>query len=226
MTVAPRYARNYRQYCGLAAALDAVGERWTLLIVRELLLGPRRYSELLADLPGMGTNLLAARLKKLSELGVVERHEAGSSHDYRLGPLGEGLRAPVLALSSWGVGLLDEPAADMVTRPHWALLAVQAMADAHRLPEVRETYEFQVDEEVFHLVVDRGTVSTGRGPAERPVMSVRTDATTFVRIGAGTLGPFEALATGKLTFTGDHDAVLRCSTVLGLAGRPGDHPAR
>ncbi|WP_218952393.1 winged helix-turn-helix transcriptional regulator [Amycolatopsis anabasis] len=215
--------RNYRQYCGLAAGLDVIGERWTLLIVRELLLGPRRYNELLADLPGMGTNLLADRLKKLRELGVVEREEAG--HGYRLGPLGEGLRESVLALSKWGVGLLGEPQADMVTRPHWGLLAVQAMADASRLPELVETYEFQVDDETFHLTVDRGTVSTARGPAADPAMSVRTDATTFVRIGAGVLGPFEALATGKLTFTGDQEAVLRCSTVLGLAERPGPRPA-
>ncbi|MGW4398992.1 winged helix-turn-helix transcriptional regulator [Amycolatopsis nivea] len=224
MTTTARGERQYRQYCGLAAALDTVGERWTLLIVRELLLGPRRYTELLADLPGIGTNLLADRLKKLSGAGIVERSETGTGHAYRLGPLGEQLREPVLALSKWGIGLLGEPSADMVTRPHWALLAVQSMADANRLPEVSETYEFQVDDETFHLTADHGALTTARGPAETPVLSIRTDATTFVRIGAGALGPFEALATGKLTFSGDPDAVVRCSTVLGLMARP-DSPA-
>jgi len=212
-----RGERQYRQYCGLAAALDAVGERWTLLIVRELLLGPRRYTELLADLPGIGTNLLADRLKKLCAAGILER----SGPAYRLGPAGEGLREPVLALSKWGVSLLGEPDPGMVTRPHWALLAVQAMADAGRLPEAAETYEFTVDEERFHVSVDHGVLTTARGPAESAVLRIRTDATTFVRIGAGAIGPFEALATGKLAFTGDPEAVVRCSTVLGLLGRPG-----
>ncbi|MFC3452678.1 winged helix-turn-helix transcriptional regulator [Amycolatopsis speibonae] len=221
MTTTVRRERQYRQYCGLAAALDAVGERWTLLIVRELLLGPRRYTELIADLPGMGTNLLADRLKKLCAAGIVEREDTVSGHVYRLGPVGERLREPVLALSKWGVALLGEPSADMITRPHWALLAVQAMADASRLPDVTETYEFHVDDETFHLAIDRGTLTAARGPAPEPAMCIRTDATTFVRIGAGALGPFEALATGKLTFTGEPDAVLRCSRVLGLVERPG-----
>lgn len=208
--------RNYHQYCGLAAALDAVGERWTLLVVRELLLGPRRYGELLADLPGIGTNLLADRLHKLCALGVAVRHDEGDSRGYRLGPAGEQLRPVVLALSRWGVGLLGEPGPDMITRPHWALLAVQAMADAGRRADLCETYEFHVDDEVFHVELASGTVITRRGPAADAVLRVRTDATTFVRIGAGALGPFEAVASGALTFTGEPDAVLRCAAVLGL----------
>jgi DNA-binding HxlR family transcriptional regulator len=210
--------RNYRQYCGLAVALDAVGERWTLLIVRELLTGPRRYNDLLADLPGVGTNLLADRLKKLCAMGVVERQDTG----YRVGPRGEELRETVLALSKWGISQLGEPREDMVARPQWGLLAVQAMADAGRLPEVSESYEFRIDDEVFHLAVDRGALSVARGPAADPVLTIHTDATTFIRIGAGVLGPFEAVATGKLQLSGDQEAVLRCSLVLGLTG-PGSH---
>jgi DNA-binding HxlR family transcriptional regulator len=220
------HERNYRQYCGLAAGLDAVGERWTLLVVRELLLGPRRYNELLADLPGIGTNLLADRLKKLCALGVAERFDSGAGHAYRLGPRGAELRPTVLALSKWGVGLLGEPSADMVTRPHWALLAVQAMADASVLPELRETYEFQVDDEIFHLTVAAGTVSVQRGPAAHAVLRINTDATTFIRIGAGALGPFEALATGMLTMSGEPDAVLRCAGILGLRDRSGSPETR
>jgi DNA-binding HxlR family transcriptional regulator len=220
------HERNYRQYCGLAAGLDAVGERWTLLVVRELLLGPRRYNELLADLPGIGTNLLADRLKKLCALGVAERFDSGTGHAYRLGPRGAELRPTVLALSKWGVGLLGEPGADMVTRPHWALLAVQAMADAAALPELREAYEFQVDDEIFHLTVAGGTVSVQRGPAADAVLRIQTGTTTFIRIGAGALGPFEALATGMLTMSGERDAVLRCAGILGLRDRSGSLETR
>ena len=65
--------RNYHQFCAIAHALDIVGERWTLLVVRELLMGPKRFTDLLSNLPGIGTNLLAARLKELEEQGIIER---------------------------------------------------------------------------------------------------------------------------------------------------------
>jgi DNA-binding HxlR family transcriptional regulator len=209
--------RNYRQYCGLAAALDTVGERWTLLIVRELLLGPRRYTALLADLPGIGTNLLAGRLKKLCTLGLVQRIGAIPGHSYRLTERGEELRGPVLALSRWGMALLGDPSADAVVRPRWGFLAIQAMADASKLPGVSEQYEFRVDEEVFHLHVHDGQAVPATGPAMRASMAVVTDATTFVQLGAGLITPLEAVEAGQLTLSGDPAAVLRCSMVLGLA---------
>lgn len=213
-----RRERNYRQYCGLAAALDAVGERWTLLVVRELTLGPRRYSDLLADLPGIGTNLLAERLRKLCELGVVRRAESpGGGHCYELAEAGESLREPVMSLARWGVSLLGDLPAGAAVRAHWGFFAVEAMADAAALPGVRESYEFRVDDEVFHLRVADGAASAVRGPAEEPALTATTDAATFARIGAGVLTATEAAAQGTLTLTGDPGAVLRCSTVLGLS---------
>jgi DNA-binding HxlR family transcriptional regulator len=212
-----RRERSYRQYCGLAVALDAVGERWTLLIVRELTLGPRRYNELLADLPGIGTNLLADRLKKLCSLGVVRRTEsAGGGHAYELGEAGEALREPVKALARWGMSLLTEEPDQMTARPYWGVFAVDAMADATCLPGVREDYEFRVDDEVFHLRVADGSALAMRGPAEDPVLIATTDPATFTRIGAGMISPFDAARQGTLTLSGDPDAVVRCSAVLGL----------
>jgi DNA-binding HxlR family transcriptional regulator len=211
-----RRERSYRQYCGLAAALDVVGERWTLLIVRELALGPRRYNELLADLPGIGTNLLAERLKKLCSLGVVQRTENASGHSYELGEAGESLCEPVEALARWGMSRLRDEPERMLVRPQWGVFAVAAMADATCLPGVREEYEFRVDDEVFHLLIAAGTASAGRGPAEQPVLTATTDAVTFARIGAGIVSPFDAVRQGTLVFSGDPEAVLRCSAVLGL----------
>lgn len=213
--------RNYRQYCGLAAALDVVGERWTLLVVRELLLGPRRYMELMAELPGIGTNLLAARLKKLCALGLVRRVGAAPGHTYHLTARGEQLRAPALALSRWGMALLGDPAADTVVRPHWGFLAIQAMADAGRLPEVSEEYEFRVDGAVFHLTVHKGRAAPARGAATDPAMVVVTDAITFVQVGAGLVNPAEAAADGRLAVSGDPAAMLRCATILGLTTSTG-----
>ena len=104
--------RSYNQYCGLAKSLDVVGERWTMLVVRNLLLGPLRYSDLLRGLPGITTNLLAKRLKEMEEFGLIERIRAGSAdggHVYRLTALGAGLEPAVHALGHWAWTWMTPP---------------------------------------------------------------------------------------------------------------------
>ncbi|WP_062436762.1 winged helix-turn-helix transcriptional regulator [Herbidospora daliensis] len=212
--------RNYGQYCGLAAALDVIGERWTLLIVRELLLGPRRYGELLEELPGIGTNLLAERLKVLHELGVVTRPQT-RDQGYALTDLGRELREPVLSMARWGLHFIDAPADDVEVRAHWGFLAVQAMIDPDRATDIDESYEFRVDDVVFHIAVTDGKPVALDGPADgEPAVVARTDARTFVEIGAKRLTPFEALASGRLQLNGDTDAIVRSSVLLGLMASP------
>jgi DNA-binding HxlR family transcriptional regulator len=211
--------RNYGQYCGLASALDVVGERWTLLIVRELLLGPRRYSELLAELPGIGTNLLAERLKVLTEQGVVTK-AASRDQGYELTEFGRRLREPVLMLTRWGLSRLGEPSDDQVVRPHWGFLAVQTMIDPERASDIDEVYEFHVDDVVFHVAVEGRVPRVVEGRCDAPCsMVAHTDAKTFVEIGAKRLSPFEALASGRLTMSGDPEAIMRSSVLLGLVPR-------
>jgi DNA-binding HxlR family transcriptional regulator/putative sterol carrier protein len=203
----------------MAAAMDVVGERWTLLIVRELLLGPRRYNELLDDPPGIGTNLLADRLKTLNELGVIRQRPAraeGKAKVYELTPLGEQLRGPVLMLARWGMTFLGEPAPGAVTRPRWGFLAVQALVDNSKVGDAEEEYEFRVDGEVFHLKARDGQAVAMTGPAQRPAIVATTDTAMFIQIGSKQLTPFEAVASGRLTLTGDPAAVMRCSAILGL----------
>jgi DNA-binding HxlR family transcriptional regulator len=101
--------RSYQQFCGVARALDVVGERWTLLIVRNLLLGPRRYSDFLAELPGITTNLLAKRLRELEAGGLVARRETAGAAAYELTERGAALEPVVIELGRWGWPLLDEP---------------------------------------------------------------------------------------------------------------------
>jgi DNA-binding HxlR family transcriptional regulator/putative sterol carrier protein len=211
--------RTYHQYCGLASALDILGERWTLLIVRELLMGPRRYSDLLYDLPGVGTNLLAERLKFLVTMGVVRQTDtAGTSSrlSYELTEQGQRLRPIVLGLAQWGMDYVGAPSVTDTVRPHWGFLAVEAMIDASRLPGVEESYEFHVDSEVFHVDVHGGTARAVRGPAEAPAMVATTDAGTFVQIGSGRLTPLVAMVQGRLKLDGDSHAVLRCCDLLGI----------
>jgi DNA-binding HxlR family transcriptional regulator len=215
--------RSYNQYCGLASALNVLGERWTLLIIRELLMGPRRYSELLSDLPGLGTNLLSERLKFLVEAGVVRQTDVqgtGSRLSYELTDTGRELRPIVLGLARWGMEFVDEVAETDIVRPHWGFLAVEAMIDAAKVGTVDESYEFRVDGETFHIDVLDGNATTVKGPAEAPTMVAVTDAATFVRIGSGRLTPLAAMVTGKLSLEGDIDAVLRCCDLLGLEAGP------
>src|ERR671921_1724366 len=107
--------RSYNQYCAVARALDIIGERWTLLIVRELLTGPKRFKDLLEGLPGIGTNLLATRLKDLEGNGILRRATLpppAGSKVYELTGLGRELEQVVVALSQWGSKLLGSPRGD------------------------------------------------------------------------------------------------------------------
>lgn len=105
-------ARNYGQYSGVVSALELVGERWALLIVRDLLVGPRRYTDLKAGLPRIPTNILSTRLKELQEGGVIRRAPLHHSVVYDLTDAGRQLEPVVIALGRWGLSVTDEPAAD------------------------------------------------------------------------------------------------------------------
>ncbi|MEV7964906.1 winged helix-turn-helix transcriptional regulator [Sphaerisporangium sp. NPDC088356] len=216
--------RHYGQYCGLAAALDVIGERWTLLIVRELLVTPRRYNELLANLPGIGTNLLAVRLKLLSDTGVVEQLTSdpdGRARRYRLTERGQSLRPVVLDLARWGMPLLAEPDPEDEVRPEWSLVAVEAMMRPPSVSAPDECYQFEISGkdgriEVFHVAIKEGSAQVVAGPTPEPGLLAVTDAVTFVEIGAGRLDPLEAVVVGRLRLDGDPGAVLRCCRMLGL----------
>lgn len=211
--------RVYRQYCGLASALDVLGERWTLLIIRELLMGPRRYSDLLTDLPGIGTNLLAERLKFLVDRGLIRQTDltgSGARLAYELTGDGEGLRPVVLGLTRWGMDHVGARTPEHAVRPLWSFLAVESMVDRAKIPAVDESYEFRVDDQVFHVAVRGGAAVAGRGPADDPVTVATTDAATFVEIGANRITPLIAMVSGRLTLRGEADAVVRCCEMLGI----------
>jgi DNA-binding HxlR family transcriptional regulator len=214
-----RERRTYDQECGLAYALDVVGERWTLLIIRELLTRPRRYNELLDALPGIGTNLLADRLTFLAEAGLIEPTEPGRrTAGYSLTELGRSLHEPVLGLARFGlqVGAGQPKRPEAVIRASWAVLAIEAMVDDERAPEVDETYQFDVHGEVFHVNIVDGHATTHSGPAEDPTLTISTDAQTFFELGMRRLDPIEALVGGSVKVTGTASAVPRCLRLIGL----------
>src|SRR2546421_3314183 len=115
--------RSYRQYCPVAKALDVVGDRWSLLIVRELLIrGPCRYTDVRKGVPGIATNLLAERLRELEQVGVIRREAAPppvATTLFHLTPRGKALPSAILALGRWAAPLLAEPPAAVEAQTHW-----------------------------------------------------------------------------------------------------------
>jgi DNA-binding HxlR family transcriptional regulator len=123
--------RSYRQFCSAARALDVVGERWTLLVVRSLLLGPRRYTDLLEELPGITTNLLAKRLKEMSAAGLIQREVLAAptrAEVYSLTARGQALEPILIELGRWGRGLMNQPPRRGETvNPGWTLLSLKTL---------------------------------------------------------------------------------------------------
>ncbi|GAA1798458.1 winged helix-turn-helix transcriptional regulator [Luedemannella flava] len=212
--------RQYGQFCGLASAMDLIGERWTILIVRELLIGPGRFGDMIENLPGVSPNMLADRLRFLTEQGIIEVDKVpGDARGklYRLTPLGAQLRPAIHVLARWGMNFLtEEDATRSASRAAWGFLAVQTMIDVGKPTGVDEEYEFRVDDEVFSVTVHDGAATAHRGPAANPALVLSADAETFIRVGAKLLSPIEAVLTGKITAEGDPEAVQRCTQLLGL----------
>jgi DNA-binding HxlR family transcriptional regulator len=192
--------KHYGQACAIARALDVVGERWSLLLVRELTLGPRRYRDLTTGLPGIPSNVLAARLKDLQAAGVITRRTLPAPTDvtvYQLTAAGRALQPALNELLDWGLRYGPEPTEDDELQPSWPLLGAAGRAIA--LPAGR-TCELRVGPEVFYLSSDAGKLTVRRGPAP--------DGDAVVTMSADTL---YSLVTGQTTVT---DAVRR-STVDG-----------
>jgi DNA-binding HxlR family transcriptional regulator len=221
--------RTYSQYCPAAKALDVVGERWTLLIVRNLALGPQRYTDLLDGLPGLSPNVLAERLKHLETSGIVVKRELpapAASTVYELTEQGVSLTDVVLSLARWGHQFMDAPGPDDSIEVRWLLVYLRSIANLAAAEGVRETYEFLIDDDHFHVVVDDGSVDALQGPSPTPpAVSVRSDLSTFVQIGSGRLAAADAIADGRTTVEGDLEAVARSLAILTLEERVPALPA-
>ncbi|MGW1807660.1 winged helix-turn-helix transcriptional regulator [Streptomyces sp. NPDC002078] len=194
--------RSYDQYCSAARALDLVGDRWTLLIVRELLAGPRRYTDLHADLPGVSTDVLASRLKDMERDGLTTRRKLpppGAAYVYELTGKGRELLPVLQALGRWGEADLGERRPTDAVRAHWFALPLLRGLHGEGLVEVR------LEEGDFHLRVgaEEGPVY-GDGPAPgEPDARLTMDAATCEAVARGESGLAEAVRAGRVTVTGD-----------------------
>ncbi|AKM04619.1 winged helix-turn-helix transcriptional regulator [Burkholderia pyrrocinia] len=190
--------KTYGQLCPMARALDVLGERWTLLLVRELLLGPKRFKDLLAILPAMGTNRLSTRLSTLVDSGVV-RSTALPAPAYELTPLGEQLRKPLISLGLWGLSLpVDERIDPMTARAELIALFLTGMSNPAASAGLQASYEFHVGAEVFHVLANNGEVLARSGPsAVPPDVSIQCDLETFTALALRQITPADALRKGR-----------------------------
>lgn len=208
---------RYQQYCGLARALDVVGDRWTLLIVRELWPGPRRFTDLIDGLPGISRKLLTERLRALENEGVLARNELpppAARHVYELTPEGRDLAAAIGPLVAWGAKRIQEPLPGDTFRSRWSAIAMSMLGDREATRGVRETYQYLVGTHAFHFVIDDGTIEVRDGRADAPSVVVTTDEKTWTAIAMGETTPRAALAEGVLTVEGDWEAAKRAGKIF------------
>ena len=212
--------RSYDQFCGLASALDAVGERWTLLIVRDLMGGPRRYSDLASSLRGIGTSLLAERLKQLEGDGVIDRRELpppAASTVYELTQAGWELADALVPLATWGARhqLHEQRTAGQGFRPEWSLAVLARLLQAAPGSSRASIIEFIIDGEVAHIALTAEAATLSSGRAHGTVDAVVTmDSATLASLVAGRLPVVEALNSGRLEVDGEEWALLALAAAI------------
>jgi len=214
--------RSYRQFCALAYALDIVGERWTLLIIRELLAGPRRFKDLIDGLPDVSTNLLSERLKCLEQQGILSRRvlppPAGSTV-YELTAVGQALEKAVFELGKWGSQFLPASLEGLALPSVGATtLAIKAFFHPEQTAGINATYELHLSDEVLQVQIKGGELQVQQGQALQADVVFHTDMPIFMGLFAGQIKPDAAISGGLLQIEGDPGALrqfLQLSSVPG-----------
>jgi DNA-binding HxlR family transcriptional regulator len=198
--------RRYHQYCPVARALDVAGDRWTLLVARELLLGPRRFTDLADGLPGIASSVLAARLKELEEHGLVAKRAlpppAGSVVVYELTDQARGLALVLAALADWGMRLLGDPGPEDAVDPRWLVLALAVTATPP--PTIGEAmYVLRVGDQPFQVRSNHGRFQVAQGTASSAKATIRMTTETLAAIASGDLDIGSARADRLIAVDGD-----------------------
>jgi DNA-binding HxlR family transcriptional regulator/putative sterol carrier protein len=203
--------RTYDDGCAAAHALDLVGERWALLVVRELLLGPKRFTDLRSGLPHASPNVLAQRLRDLESAGVVRRGKLpppAASKIYELTEWGRDLEPVIIALGKWGVRSPTKPP-DAELGVDSLILSFRTMFDPDRAEGLDASYEFRLGEDHFRAEVAEGRLKIERGTAGQPDATVEADAGTLAALVYDDLELGDALSSGDLRIKGDRAVVER-----------------
>lgn len=200
--------KSYELYDGLARALDVVGDRWNLLIVRQLLIAGARYGELLDKLPGLATNLLTERLRALEAAAVVERRlgAAGSAVEYALTPWGAELREPIEGLIRWSLPLLNPDEASGSFRPEWLIVALPALLGPRRAVDAASPLVgIAIAGELIEVQLTGSGVEASLSDGRDLDATIFTDVSTVLGLATGVLPVDQALEL--LVVEGDEAAV-------------------
>ncbi|HEX6518655.1 MAG TPA: winged helix-turn-helix transcriptional regulator [Streptosporangiaceae bacterium] len=205
--------RSYGDQCGVARSLDVIGERWALLIVRELLLGPKRFNDLMAGLAGASPNVISQRLRELTASGVIRHRDLGPPARvgvYELTDWGRELEPVILHFGQWGTR------APLPEDAWWGLdsllIALQGTADP---AVVNGRYELRIGTDVITVDGTSGSVRVRRGTADRPDAILTTDADTLHAVTLGKRPFADAAGSGDLRLDGDAHAISGLTALLG-----------
>jgi DNA-binding HxlR family transcriptional regulator len=202
--------RTYGDGCGVARALDTIGERWSLIIVRELVFGPKRFTDLRAGMPGASPNVLAQRLRELEESGVLCRRRLGppaGSHVYELTERGRGLEPVLLALGRWDAS--SARPAGPVHSFDALMLWQRTVFDPAAAAGLNACFELRTDSDLFAVRVALGRIDVCRGAARDPDATAEADLETLIAVLRRECALAEAVDCGRLKVTGDADALER-----------------
>ncbi len=201
--------RSYNDACSAAHALDLIGERWALLIVRELLLGPKRFTDLRRGLSGISPNVLTQRLDELETASVVQRVRLpppASAWAYRLTPWGQQLEPILLQLAQWGVQSASFPRPSGLGTDAM-ILSLRTMFIPANADSFTATLEIQLEDDVFFAKVADSTIELGRGMPDRPDARIQASTDALLMLAYGKADLDQAAQSGIVTFTGDKAVV-------------------
>jgi DNA-binding HxlR family transcriptional regulator len=206
----------------LARALDVVGDRWSLLVVRELLVAPARYGDLLNGLEGVATNMLAQRLRELEDSGIVQRRLEQGSVCYALTPWGEGLREPIEALVRWSEPLMARGRGSDSFNARWLLVGLRSLL-GRWTSQRRVCAGLEVEDRTFEVCRDSDGTKITLDPVSRPSTTLTADPETVLGLAAGAVAPADAIVAGRL----DGSArVLTATFATQSEVRPNDESAK
>jgi DNA-binding HxlR family transcriptional regulator len=214
--------RTYGKYCGLAHALELVGERWALVLVSDLIRGPKRFTDLQRGQPRIPSNVLSARLKELEDAGVVRRRalpRPQTGVGYELTEYGRDLEDIILRLGLWGARTMPEPRPDDVLTADSLLLGLRATFRPQAARKLRASYELRLGDIVVHARVDDGALEVGEGPLDEPDLVLESDLPLLPLLN-GQLEPAEAIERGRIRVTGNRRLLERFVEVFHIPPVP------
>jgi DNA-binding HxlR family transcriptional regulator len=216
--------RTYGDACGIARALDVLGERWALMIVRELLLGPKRFTDLRTGLPHLSADVLAQRLRHLEAAGVLNRRTLpppAPAKIYELTASGRALEPALVELGRWGGAYAPPPEGGCGMSLDSHVLSLQTLFDPELAAGFSASVQLEIDGQEFRAVVDEGALDIGRGTVDEPDATIRTDPRTLIDVLHGHRELSAVLSAGDMEISGD-DAIA--ARFLSLAPLPQPAP--